>query len=410
VPFFYKNIEAFMSEQTQTYKPKKYFIQFDGARGLLAFSIFILHIHFYYIKVPSTLANFTLHSFFVASAFLITSILYKEKKKTHVFSEFFKRFYMKRILRIFPVYFGYIFVFLIIGIATKLIFGKDPLRIINEIKHFGILLITFTYNFKDLFQILSGQDIITDSAVYPHLWSISMEEQFYILIPFLIFFLSEKTLKRVSVAVILLFPFIRIFGFQYLSKLTSNQYLLGFTMIRNSLFQFDAFFYGILIALLPKLKITIIRKLFYLTIVLLVIQDLINSYYISINYSMTVWEAISRYDIYVKSFSVYYIDVLLNISCFCFLYLVFHTENEFPLLHNKQLTEYGKVSYGSYVYQYIFILPSSMLLKPFLDNFFPVFISELISVVICLFLLMRFSLFSYYNFELKFINMKTKFS
>ena len=74
----------FMKEQKLTYSVS-YFKQFDGARGLLAFSIFILHLHFTYIKVPSTLANFTLHSFFVASAFLITKILLKDKQKSPTF-------------------------------------------------------------------------------------------------------------------------------------------------------------------------------------------------------------------------------------------------------------------------------------------------------------------------------------
>ncbi len=68
----------------------KYFEQFDGARGLLAFSIFILHLHFTYIKVPSTLANFTLHSFFVASAYLITTILLRDKQKYVAFGSFFQ--------------------------------------------------------------------------------------------------------------------------------------------------------------------------------------------------------------------------------------------------------------------------------------------------------------------------------
>ena len=68
-------------EQKKPNNSKAYFMQFDGARGFLAFSIFVLHLHFTYIKMPSTIANFTLHSFFVASAYLITKILLKDKQK-----------------------------------------------------------------------------------------------------------------------------------------------------------------------------------------------------------------------------------------------------------------------------------------------------------------------------------------
>ncbi|HQO31482.1 MAG TPA: acyltransferase [Chitinophagales bacterium] len=387
----------------------KYFEQFDGARGLLAFSIFILHLHFTYIKVPSTLANFTLHSFFVASAYLITTILLRDKQKYVAFGSFFKQFYIKRILRIFPVYFGYIFVVLVLAILHKMILRHDLVGVLTEFKQYGYMLMTFTYNFKDLYCITQGDNSIASSNLFPHLWSISMEEQFYIIIPFLIYFLSVKSLRILSICCILLFPIIRIVGYEWLKSISDNNLLIGFTMIRSSVFQFDAFFYGILMAVLPPLNLKQIRRLFYLSVGLLIFQDIVNVLIIQSEYNIPAFEMISRYDIYAMNGAARYIDVLLNISCFAFLYLVFNTQNEFPLLLNNRLVEYGKFSFGSYVYQYIFILPSYYLLFKTLEIYLPVFVAELISAIICLVCIIQFSKWSYYRFELKFIKMKDYF-
>lgn len=394
-----------MKEQKLTYSVS-YFKQFDGARGLLAFSIFILHLHFTYIKVPSTLANFTLHSFFVASAFLITKILLKDKKKSPTFKVFFIQFYIKRILRIFPVYFGYILFFLCIAIISKLIWFHDFSFVITEIKEHGFMLFTFTYNFKDLFDLLLRNGQLFPSSFFGHLWSISMEEQFYVIIPFLIYFLSEKSLKRLAFFMIFSFPIIRILGFFYLTGKTDNYLLLGFAMIRNSIFQFDAFFYGILIALLPKIDLRVIRKYFYVTIAMLVVQEAVNLFMIQRQFGIPFYEMISRYDIYARCGASMYIDILLNASCFCFLYLVFNTEDEFPLLLNNRLVEYGKFSFGSYVYQYIFIYPCYYGIYINLIKVMPQILAELITTVVCLTALMWFSRISYYTFEMYFLKKK----
>ena len=390
-------------------KSINYFKQFDGARGLLAFSIFILHLHFTYIKVPSTLANFTLHSFFVASAFLITKILLKDKQKTNSFSYFFKQFYIKRILRIFPVYFGYIFGFILFAVVFKFFFHHDFYGVLTEIKRYGLLLFSFTYNFRDLISIFIVDDTRNASNMFPHLWSISMEEQFYIMIPFLVFFLSEKSLKRLCFIMIFLFPIIRILGYFYLKTQTDNYFLVGFAMIRNSLFQFDAFFYGILIALLPKIELKKIRYLFYTIIIALIVQEVINLYVIQQKFGIPYYDMIARYDIYARCGAAMYIDILLNLGCFAFLYLVFYTTDEFPLLLNKNLVEYGKFSFGSYVFQYIFIFLTYFLVFEFLKTRIPLFFTELICTIICLTAIIQFSKFSYYKYELYFINLKDKF-
>lgn len=342
----------------------------------------------------------------MSSAFLITKILLKDKKKAFTFKQFFTQFYAKRILRIFPVYFGYIFLLLILAVITKLIWYHDLAYIITEVKAHWFLLFTFTYNFKDLIAVLFREAQMTTSSLFGHLWSISMEEQFYLLIPFLIYFLSEKTLKKLAFLIIFIFPVFRIVGYLYLLPKTDNYLLLGFTMIRGTFFQFDSFFYGILIALMPKIDLRIIRRFFYISICVLVVQDIINLGFIQHQFNIPFYEMMSRYDIYARCGASMYIDIMVNVCCFCFVYLIFNTEDEFPLFLNERLVEYGKYSFGSYVYQYIFILPCYYLVFQNLLKIMPLFFAELITAVICLSSLMWFSRISYYSYEMYFLKKK----
>lgn len=393
-----------MTNETAT----KYSAQFDGARGFLMFSIFILHLHFVYVKVPTIIANFTLHCFFLASGYLITSILLRSKDKAANFKQFFWLYYVKRILRIFPVYFLYIFGFLSIAILTKLILKHDFLGIILEFKQYGIFLITFTYNFKDLIAIHLHRDTLLASPMFGHLWSISMEEQFYIIIPFLVYFFSAKNLKRLSVFMILLFPVIRIGGYLYLKTVTTDNMQIGFSMIRCSIFQFDTFFYGILAALIPYKKLSTIRRIFYVSVLLLVLIDCFNLYRVQSIFGIPFYKMISRYDFYAISGAAMYMDILLNICCFSFLILVFESPNEFRLLLNRHLVEYGKFSYGAYVYQYIFIVATYYILYESLKTNLPLFAVEIICTIFCLSSLIIFSKYSFYYMELFFMNQKNK--
>ncbi|MCB9034928.1 MAG: acyltransferase [Chitinophagales bacterium] len=394
-----------MNNLTKSSKP--YYQQFDGARGLLTPSIFLLHLHFFYIKGPATLANFTLHSFFIASGYLITSILLKDKARSSSFKHFFIQYYIKRILRIFPVYFGYIFLVILLTVLYKLIFGTDFLFTISELKHYIITLFTFTYNFKDLAIILFGAPNVSSNFL-PHLWSISLEEQFYIIVPFLIYFLSRTQLKILSIIVIILFIFIRIFGFYYLHSKTDNYFLLGFAMVRSSVFQFDAFFFGVFVALLPPINIKYVKRLFLLFVLIIIINDAFNLVYIQNKFGIHWFEMIGRYDINVRGFSVYTSDFLLNICCSCFLMLVISPEVYISILNKKLFVKWGRVTYGGYVYQYLFILPIIYFLYPFLNNHINQFFSELICAILAIFSIMSFSLLSYDKFELYFLNQKDK--
>ena len=111
--------------------------------------------------------------FFVLSGFLITGILEDSKTSPH----FFRRFYIRRALRILPAYYGLL-----------LILAFAPLQ------NGRYLLLSFFYlsNLAPLFRI---------SNTYPMLWSLAAEEHFYLVWPLLVWFLTRRTLMWAAIVV-----------------------------------------------------------------------------------------------------------------------------------------------------------------------------------------------------------------
>lgn len=125
--------------------------------------------------------------FFVISGFLITSLLMSEREMTGAIS--LKRFYVRRIVRIFPAFYAFI---LVMAIATLL--GAAPLTG----RDFAYAL-TYMVNFEPNRALQMG-----------HLWSLSVEEQFYLLWPLTLLLLRERRALFVAVAAIFIGPLVRV--------------------------------------------------------------------------------------------------------------------------------------------------------------------------------------------------------
>lgn len=140
--------------------------------------------------------------FFVLSGFLITHLLLREAEKSGAIS--MKAFYIRRILRIFPVYFTYLGV---LGILCLLGVYHDSLS-----SWLGVL--TFTRN------VFGHAPSLT-----VHFWSLAIEEQFYLfwpaLIVVLLLWLREKTAIGVLLIPLLLCPIIRMAG----NNLANNEFV-----------------------------------------------------------------------------------------------------------------------------------------------------------------------------------------
>lgn len=138
--------------------------------------------------------------FFVISGFIITYILYKEQAVSGTIS--LKLFYIKRFLRIWPLYFG----LLILGYL--LIKYTDVYAQFPPLNQRGLLLLmTFLVTFAPL-------GTLTSFSVFPHYWSLSVEEQFYIFWP-LVFKKIKGKAVLVSAFVIIIGMILLRNGFEY---------------------------------------------------------------------------------------------------------------------------------------------------------------------------------------------------
>lgn len=175
-----------------------YFKGLNGIRAIAALAVVVSHInnrldYFQLPKLPLLdLANFGVTLFFTLSGFLITYLLLEEKEQTGTIA--LRKFYWRRVLRIWPLYFFYLLiVILYVGDAE-----------INwSILFFLFMIPNFRNSFKNSLNIHPGNHDLT--YMIGHYWSLGVEEQFYLFWPILV-----RKVKRILFFT-LLFPIFFIF-------------------------------------------------------------------------------------------------------------------------------------------------------------------------------------------------------
>ncbi|MES2678380.1 MAG: acyltransferase [Bacteroidota bacterium] len=124
--------------------------------------------------------------FFVISGFLITSLMMREEEQEGKIS--LKNFYMRRTLRIFPAYYFMLLVYFVLQLAGVIsLSGASWLSSITYTKYFNWSLDWYT----------------------AHAWSLSIEEQFYILWP-LVFIFGKTSRKIIALALFIVVPILRV--------------------------------------------------------------------------------------------------------------------------------------------------------------------------------------------------------
>lgn len=180
-----------------------YFKNLGGLRFFAAFAVILHHLEQYkfWAKMPSNWGNVTVDAlghkavsfFFVLSGFLITYLLLEESKKTGTIS--IKDFYVRRILRIWPVYYLVIILCLFV---IPFVFDLSYIGINTFDEKFTVKAILLFLILPNLLRVYSP-----NMAGGNQLWSIGVEEQFYIIWPLLV----KSFIKRLPV---FLFVFIAI--------------------------------------------------------------------------------------------------------------------------------------------------------------------------------------------------------
>jgi len=273
--------------------------------------------------------------FFVLSGYLITFLLLKEEAKNETIS--LGGFYKRRFIRILPIYFTLLIVF-----ALFQIFG-----LFNFESCAWLTSLTFTKNYG------------CGSWIDGHLWSLSVEEQFYIFWPIVFKFCGKSLRKYFAFALLMLCPILRVYYYKH------NQLgAYNFSFQSNA----DCLMWGCIGAMYLKEIINYIKninqKFLRIGIVLIILlvwqlQNLLLLGWLTVPFFKTVISICS---------------VLAFIS-----FTNFKEGVSFNILNTRILNYIGILSYSIYVWQQIFFAPEVGIFHFFPVNFISIFIVAFLS-------------------------------
>src|SRR5258706_935958 len=328
--------------------------------------------------------------FFVLSGFLITDILIRMKTLLPR-RNFFIKFYGRRCLRIFPLYYFYLSIlFCFIIILPYLNF--NPLQkelgesFWNQIRY----AVSYLYDFYR-----AGANS-TPSHFFYHLWSLSVEEHFYLFWPLVIFFTPEDKRRRLFLAIIALGPLLRIcvkilaqvqpalFGDPALTI-----YVLPFSHV-------DAFALG---AYISQFEIPYPRLQWTALLIVVPALGILSQYPATGKFALSTF----GYDIPLyHSYEEIWGYSLLNYFFAVTIYCVIRTGLFIRVLENQVLRYLAKISYGLYVYHQAIIWFIPQLHLPFQPGSVQLYFFALSSTIFVASL-------SYYLIEKPINNLKDKF-
>ena len=336
--------------------------EIDGLRAIAVCAVILYH-----AGIKNFQGGFLgVDIFFVISGYLITSIILKELKLTRTFS--FKNFYERRIRRIIPV--------LLFVITASLPLAWLYLLPVNFIEYSKSILssIGFTSN---IYFLNSGLQYGAESSLlkpFLHTWSLSVEEQYYILFP-IILLIIFKFFKK-NLIYLLIFGFFLSLGYaHYLSKYfpSHNFYILptrGWELLAGSLLAYYE------LKKINKFKFKLLNSL----LPLIGILSIILSIYF--------------FNDKIPHPSLYTLVPVIGVS----LVIWFSKKDEFitNLLSSRIFVGVGLISYSLYLWHYP-IFAFDRITDHSFSNF------ELIIIIII------FSLFSYFFIEKPFRSRKYRF-
>jgi peptidoglycan/LPS O-acetylase OafA/YrhL len=218
--------------------------ELDGIRGLAILLVLIWHYFMLgfrtslgswqaYALVPLRLTWTGVDLFFVLSGFLIGGILYDARNCDRYYSTF----YLRRIYRIFPIYFIWIALF---GVGLSLVGPRAPAPL-RDLFNRDLPLWGWPLFLQNFF--MSSYQMFGASWLRVT-WSLAVEEQFYFLLPFVVRKLAWRGVIWLCAAAILVAPLFRLTLW-----LSGNEYMGPYTLLPA---RADALGFGVIIALLCR--------------------------------------------------------------------------------------------------------------------------------------------------------------
>lgn len=365
-------------------KQKIYFPNLNGLRFIAAFLVIIHHIEQfksisvvenYWGKVPfiGIIGKLGVILFFVLSGFLITYLLLAEEQAFKTIS--IRKFYMRRILRIWPLYFLIIVLaFLVlpnISLFTLPGYGKDV------IYHNLILKLIFYVLFLPNL-VLSLLGFVPYAS---HTWSIGTEEQFYLVWPILLKYFKKHSIFLMLFIIVFYLLFSGFLATPYSDFLPFKNVIQAFWRTFNIVCMAIGGIFAILLFHKNKLIDLLLNK--YLCYLLILIVGAL------------MYKGVKIPFLHHEFYSVLFGIIILNFAC----------NKEIGIsLENKVLNYLGNISYGLYMYHPIGIILAIALSKSInmSTNWFVYPVSFILTIVL--------AGLSYTYFEKYFLKRKSKYS
>jgi len=305
--------------------------------------------------------------FFVLSGFLITSILLEEKSRR--FSDYLRAFYIKRTLRIFPLFYAYLaFNYIILLVTGRSTVGYEWYLLYLQNYHIG-------------FELMRSGSI---PGIVGHTWSLAVEEQFYLIWPVLVYFMSSRQITWICILLIMAAPLTRL----AILQASGNVYLANVTLPSC----LDMMAYGSILALLRTstigTKVVCAMCVFGCTLTGYAIFELGLEAF---------WEPGK----WVRSASYLYTALAFAFGMAIWAVTVRPNASLVTAFSFRPLLFTGKISYGLYMWHFIaFLAVEKLALKA------PVLAMPLVTPLLSLILAYVVSSISFYFFETYFLRLK----
>lgn len=296
--------------------------ELDSIRGLAVLGVVFVHGFYYaagtsvfhspfakaviYASMPGRMG---VNLFFVLSGFLITGILIDSRNELN----YYRTFYIRRALRILPVY------YLLLGVLLLIRSSNWPFVAFSAV---------YLSNLAPLFGV---------PLAYSVLWSLSVEEHFYLFWPAFVRRLSLKMLGFCAAAVVLLSPLIRLLNFYMASHDPARHFAANF-YTWNSL---DGLASGALVAILLRTVKLERRRLWRLAATLLAIGFAIFA--LGLPFGVLTRGGAVGAAFQATPWNFAFAGLLL-------IFLLIGTSEQKRLVNRPVLQFFGEISYGLYLW------------------------------------------------------------